>query len=184
MNTQQNGNGYNRYLGEVAWNCMWSDNDVGADQLIPCHGIITTVSSRKLASKQPLSTAVVSFWVAEKWLDESVGSAELVTPTVLRSTGSWPKPDAFSGFGWNAANEQLYLNIHYKKGAYICRLHKPPGSDFRHVFRLMFLGPASINTYTQPASTPRLPSKRPQQGAPPLGTFDLTTIGLSEFGAG
>lgn len=139
MNKQDGTSSYSRYLGEIAWNCNWAPTDAGAEQLVPCQGIITTVSSRKLSAKQPLSTAVVSSWTAEKYLDGDVATAQLVTPTVVRSTGSWPKPDAFSSFGWNAANGQLYLNIYYKKGTKAAIRAREVSSNMTHVFSLCFL---------------------------------------------
>lgn len=114
------GSAYTTYLGEVAWSCMWAPTSAAADQLVPCQGTVTTMSARKIADKQPLSTATVNFWVAEKYLDADVASAELVAPTVTSTSGSWPKPHAFNDFGWSVDSNtsQLYLNIEYKSSGF------------------------------------------------------------------
>lgn len=100
---------YSRQLGEVAWNCIWADrpsND--PDQLVPCEGLLTVASSSKVALKMPLSTAAVSFWIPESALLPGLGpallDADLVAPTVLRSTGSWAKVCVKFG--------QISLNCH------------------------------------------------------------------------
>lgn len=87
---------YSRTLGEVAWNCVWAErpsND--PEQLVPCEGLLTLASSSKVSNKLPLSTAALSFWVPEEALLNGVGpellGADLVAPTAVRTTGSWPK---------------------------------------------------------------------------------------------
>ena len=180
---KQNGNSYSRYLGEVGWNCMWAPTGAGAEQLVPCQGIITTVSSSKMAAKQPLSTAVVSFWTAEKYLDGDVATAQLVTPTVVRSTGSWPKPDAFSSFGWNAANGQLYLNIHYKKGTKAAIRARVMSSNMIDSYFLIMVLLRSTHTHS------RLQPRVHEVGVLnrmlcPWARSISPTVGLSGFGAG
>lgn len=104
----------------MAWNCQWADKALNpANQLVPCTGLITLESSAKVSSKKPLSTAAFAFWIAENDLASTATllDAVIVEPTVLRSTGSWPKPDSITGFSWGMGSEApypLFFNIDYK----------------------------------------------------------------------
>lgn len=73
-------------------------------------------SAAKLATKKPLSSASFFFWIPLGQLGSAaLFNPTLVEPTVVRSTGSWPKPEGFRDFTWGTdpATGQVFLDINY-----------------------------------------------------------------------